>query len=32
VIGSEKASKPYLHKGIVRGNKMLVNDEWAGAK
>jgi hypothetical protein len=27
VVGSEKACRLYLHHGIVRGNKMQVNDK-----
>jgi hypothetical protein len=31
VIGSEKTGKGELHTGIVRGNKMLVNNKWVRA-
>jgi hypothetical protein len=31
VIGSKKARELNLHVGIVRANKMLVNDNFGGA-
>ncbi len=31
MVGSEKACKLNLHKGIVRANKMLVNDNFGRA-
>jgi len=31
MVGSEKACKLNLHNGIVRANKMLVNENFGGA-